>query len=55
MPVQMAVRLGAIPVEIVLVLLMHVVNMWVGVFEWLVRVLMFVTLGQMQPNPNPHQ
>lgn len=55
MPVLMAVRLGAIPVEFVLVLMMHVVNVWVGVFERLMRVRMLVMLGQMQPNPNPHQ
>ena len=55
MPVLMAVRLGAIPVEIVLVLVMHIVNVWVDVFEWLMRVLMLVTLGQMQPNSNAHQ
>lgn len=55
MPMQMAVRLVAIPLEIMRVLVMQVVNVWMGVFEWLMRVLMLVTLGQMQPNPNPHQ
>lgn len=46
MPVLMAVRLGAIPVEIVRVLVMRVVNVWMGVFERLMRVRVFVTLGQ---------
>ena len=55
MPMRVAVRLAAIPVEIVFVLVMRVVNVWMGVFERLVRVLMLVTLGQMQPDPNPHQ
>ena len=48
MPMGMAVRLAAIPVEIVFVLVMRVVNVWMGVFEWLMRMCMFVTLGQMQ-------
>jgi len=51
MPMGMAVRLAAIPVEIVLVLVMRVVDVWVGVLEWLMRVRMLVTLGQMQPVP----
>ena len=57
MPVLMAVRLGALPVDVVLVLVlvMHVVNVWMGVFERLMRVFMLVPLGQMQPDPNPHQ
>ena len=55
MPMRMAVRLAAIPVEIVFVRVMRVVNVWMGVFERLMRVLMLVMLGQMQPNPNPHQ
>jgi len=46
MPVLMTVRLGAIPVEILFMLMMRVVNVWMGVFEWLMRVLMLVTLGQ---------
>lgn len=49
MPMGMAVRLAAIPVEIVLVLVMRVVDVWVGVLEWLMRVHVLVTLGQMQP------
>ena len=45
MPVLMAVRLGAIPVEIVLVRVMRVMNVRMGVFERLMRVLMLVMLG----------
>lgn len=55
MPVQMAVRLAAIPVEIVVVLVMRVVNVGVGVLQRFVRVLMLVALGQVQPNPDSHQ
>lgn len=55
MPMGMAVWLAAIPVEIVFVLVMRVVNVWMGVFEWLMGVRMRVTLGQMQPDTRTHE
>lgn len=54
-PVKMAVRLGAIPFEIVLMLVVRVVHMAMGMFHGLVRMRVLMAFGEVQPNASPHQ
>ena len=55
MPVRMRVRFGPIPGEIVLVPVVLVVDMRMSMFERLVRMLVLVALGKVQPDAEPHQ
>ncbi len=54
MLMKMAVRLPAVPLEIVLMLVMQVMDVAVGMFHRLMRVLMGVVLGQVQPDTQAH-
>ena len=53
--VGMRMRLAAVPREVVGVLVMIVVHMAVRVQQLFVRMLVFVTFGQVQPNAGGHQ
>ena len=55
MPMRMHVRFRAVPGEVMPVLVMLVVHVFMCVFEWLVRVLVLVMFGQMQPDAGSHQ
>ena len=55
MDVLVIMRLLPIPLEVVLVLMVRVVAVTVDVPLARVRVLMFVVLGQVQPDANTHQ
>lgn len=55
MLMRMRVRFRAVPVEIVLVLVMAIVAVFVRMFHWKVFMLVFVRLGQMQPDPTAHE
>lgn len=48
-------RLVAVPVEVVCVPVMFVVPVTMAVLHRLMRVSMFVTLAQMQPDAQPHE
>lgn len=54
MMVWMRMRLGTIPLEIMLVLVMGVVVVGVVVVHRLVLVLVFMRLGQVQPDTRAH-
>jgi len=53
--VRMRMRFGAIPREIVGVLVMDVVHVAVGMGDGLVLVHVFVALAQVQPHADAHQ
>ena len=55
MTVGMRMRLAAIPREIVGVLVMIIVHMAMRVQQLFVRMLVFVTFRQVQPNAGAHQ
>jgi len=55
MAVGMAVRLAAIPLEVMLVLVMLVVLVFVHVRHRLVRMLVLMALGKVQPHAKRHQ
>ena len=52
---RMRMRLRAVPVRAVFVLMMLVVAVGVRMIQALVRVIVFVPLGQVQPDPRAHQ
>ena len=54
-PVWVGMRLDAIPLEIVCVLVMRVVPMRMGVFNFFVSVLVFMMFAQMQPEADRHE
>ena len=54
-PVRVRVWLGAIPLEIVCVLVVNVMPVRVTVDRCIVRVLMFVMFAQMQPDTHRHE
>ena len=53
--VGMAVGVGAMPRGLMHMLMVFIVLMAVGVLKWLVGVRVFVLLGQVQPDTQPHQ
>ena len=55
MAVPVDMRLGAVPFEVVGVLVMLVVSVWVRVLEQLVAVFVQVPLPHVQPNTDCHQ
>ena len=55
MPVWMGMRLAVIALEIVGMLVMLVMRVQVFVFQYLVLMQVFVTLADMQPDPERHQ
>lgn len=55
MPMPVLMRLAAIPIKIMAVLVMHIVDMRMAMFLRLVRMLMLMVLGQMQPYSPHHQ
>ena len=54
-PVWMGMRLATIPHEIVCMLMMYIMAVSVSMVDGVVSVLMFVLLGEMQPNPGRHE
>ena len=52
---QMGMGLGAIPGEVMLVPMMFVMHVRVAVQQWLVRVQVVMTFGEMQPDARCHQ
>jgi hypothetical protein len=55
MDMRVRVRLGAIPREIMLMLVMRVMHMSVLVRQGFMAVFMLVALGQVQPDAGGHQ
>lgn len=55
MPMRVNMWLYSVPLEIVCVLMMFIMSVPMIVFERLVRVLVHVTLTQMQPDAERHQ
>ena len=55
MDMRVRVRLGAIPREIMLMLVMRVMHMSVLVRQSFMAVFMLVALGQVQPDAGGHQ
>ena len=55
MPMRVGVRLDAIPGEVMCVAVVFVMHMPVGMCQGLMRVRVFVPLGQVQPDAHPHQ
>ena len=55
MPVRMHMRLAGRIIRQMLVLVMLVVHVSMCMLHWLMLVLMFVMLGEVQPDAAPHQ
>ena len=55
MTVRVQMRLLAVPGKIVFVLMVHVMDMGVGVLGRLMRMFVIVALGQVQPHPGRHE
>lgn len=55
MPMRMAVRLFAVPCEVVLMLMMRVVPMPMRVIQRVMRVRMLVPFADMQPDAQRHE
>ena len=51
----MRMRLGAVPGDVMLMLVMFVMHMSVRVCQGFMAMFVFVTLAQMQPDPGGHQ
>ena len=53
--VPMRVRLGALPFEVVLMLVVAVMRMAMGVCQRLMQMFVIMLLGQVQPDPQGHE